>query len=145
METATSSEAEASTDHVPPEPALAVVTCVVGEALFATTTTMPGDVVSLPASSVAFAVRVCSPREAVSVFQENWKGAAVSGAPRAFPSRRSSTLETRPSSSAPTVTDVAPVTSSPAAGSETATVGETAWEPSSYSMTSFGRSAIETA
>ena len=105
---------------------------MVGVAEFATVTETPGEVVSFPASSLAFAVRVCDPREALVVFQDASKGAPASVPSEVEPSRKNSTCVTVPSSSAPALTETVPLTSSAGAGWETATVGATAAEPSWY-------------
>ena len=112
---------------VPPSGA---VMLTAGGAEFSTVTALAADVVTLPASSVAFAVKLWLPFP-TSVESQTVSNGAVESVAMRLPSTKISTLSTRRSSvAAAEIATVLPLTFEPAAGAPIETTGPAAWLPS---------------
>src|SRR5262245_6263520 len=85
-------------------------------------TATPADAVVFPAASLAMAVSVCDPLDALELFQLTVYGAARSSAPSGAPSSMNCTPATPTLSEAVALTAIVPDTT-PAGGDEMLTVG----------------------
>src|SRR5262245_55387730 len=96
---------------------------MVGVTAFATDTETGADVVTLPASSRATAVRLCVPFVLVAVFQRIVNGEVTTSMPRLTPSRRNCTPATPTLSAAVALIAIVPETAAAGAGAVIETVG----------------------
>ena len=100
-----------------------IVIAAAGGALLSTVTATGGDVVVLPAASLARAVIVCGPGPAWVVSHVVVNGAVVTGAPTWAPSTSNPTSVTATLSVAVAESRTRPDTVAPASGSVTVTPG----------------------